>query len=225
MSKDGFRTDIQYEDYKIRGEHKMSEDRAPYIITNPKYEKELKTNFDFSKLRPLGDTIIAMPVEKHEEIGGIIIPQKQQEQKTKSVVVAVGPGRLNDDGTRRVVRVKVGDVIFHSEYAGSETKIEGKKYLIMHGEKEEVDVFGIFTGDRPIDIQPFDDRVLIEWEEAPETFLNAGRKTNILTAGTAKTRHYTGIVIALGPEVKDLRVGDRVFFNQFCSPTRIDYDN
>ena len=145
--------------------------------------------------------------------------------------MAVGPGNVDVTGhecpkcgdkpvgERRKMRVKVGDVIFHSQFSGSEITIEGEKYLIMHGEREEVDVYGIFTGESPIDIQPFEDRVLLEWEQGRSEYLGS----KILTAHQTQERYYTGIVRAIGPDVLDITVGQRVFFNQFSRPEKIEY--
>ena len=189
--------------------------------------------FNFSNLKILNDTVIAKPFVRHEEIGGIILPTTQQEMNCKSVVECVGPGNLinakkthfcpgcpdckaDQDRGRHPMRVKPGDIIFHTQFAGSETKIERKKYLVMH----ETDIWGIYTGERPIDISPFDDRVIIEWEEGQKEY----HDTRIVRAQVGMDRHYTGIVIAIGTEVKDLKIGNRVFFDQFCGPERIDFE-
>lgn len=174
--------------------------------------------FDFKKLSLFNDTVIAKPAAQ-KEVGGIIVPNSSQEQKTKSVVVAVGPGRFEGD-ERRKMRVKVGDVIFHSQSAGSETNIEGEKYLVMSDHPSTIDILGLFTGNRPIDIQPFDDRVLLEWEEGLGEYKNTG----IVRAKTGMDRHYTGIVLAVGPDAREIKVGQRVFFDQFCGPERIDFE-
>lgn len=164
---------------------------------------------------PLGDTIVAEPFERISMIDGIMIAPEEGKNKneTKSVVRAVGPG---------VNKVKVGDVIFHSRYAGSETTIDSKPFLVMREGKAAGDLFGIYFGNRPIDIRPVDDKIFIEWEEGAVNH----QGTKIQKAGLDKERHYTGIILTIGPDVEDARLvlGKRVFFNQFCSPERVDYN-
>lgn len=177
---------------------------------------------DFSKLKIFNDCVIAKPFIKHEEIGGILLPATAQENNMKSEVVCVGPGWIKDldTGEREPMRVKSGDMIFHSQYAGSETEVKfkkyfGEKYLIMH----ETDIFGIYNSESLIDVSLFDNRIFLEWEEGLE--IHEG--TKILRAPSTMERHYTGTVLSVGPKVWDVEKGMRVFFDQFCSPKRVDY--
>jgi chaperonin GroES len=181
---------------------------------------DIPKGYDFSKFRVMNDTVISQPIQV-TEVAGLLIPTQNQEQVTKGKVLAVGPGRLISRGKTRKqdirtpMKVKVGDIIYHSQYAGSETEIAHTKHIIM----PEMDVWGIFTGNRPIDIKPFDDKILLEWQLARSEFLG----TDLARPQNYIERNYTGVVMAKGPEVYDVKIGERVFFNQFCGPERIDY--
>jgi len=84
------------------------------------------------KLKPLHDRVLVKRLEEEEKTkGGIIIPDTAKEKPIKGEVIAVGPGRLTEDGKRIEMSVKVGDKVMFSKYAGTEVKIEGEEYLIM----------------------------------------------------------------------------------------------
>lgn len=91
-------------------------------------------------LRPLQDRILVERVEEQEKTkGGIIIPDTAKEKPAEGKVVAVGQGKVADDGNRVALEVKVGDRILFGKYSGSEVKIDGEEYLIMR----EDDVLGV----------------------------------------------------------------------------------
>ncbi len=84
------------------------------------------------KVRPLADRILVKRVEAEEVVkGGIIIPDTAKEKPQEGKVVAVGPGRLGDDGKRMPMEVKKGDLILMGKYAGTEVKIGGEEHIIM----------------------------------------------------------------------------------------------
>jgi chaperonin GroES len=84
------------------------------------------------KLRPLDDRIVVEPVEAEEvTAGGIVLPDTAKEKPQRGKVVAVGPGRMTDDGERIKVEVKVGDEILFGKWSGSEITIDGDEYLFM----------------------------------------------------------------------------------------------
>lgn len=92
------------------------------------------------KLRPLQDRILVQRVEEETTTkGGIIIPDTAKEKPAEGKVVAVGNGKLGDDGKRVALEVKKGDRILFGKYAGTEVKIDGEEYLIMR----EDDVLGV----------------------------------------------------------------------------------
>ena len=83
-------------------------------------------------LRPLGDRVIIELVEVEEKAAsGLVLPDSAKEKPQEGKVVAVGSGRVLDNGTRVEPEVKEGDVIIFSKYAGTEVKYEGKEYLIL----------------------------------------------------------------------------------------------
>jgi len=85
------------------------------------------------KLEPLGDRVIVRPIEKEEvSKGGIILPATAKEKPQEGEVIAVGPGKLQNDGTRMPMDVKVGDRVIYAKYGGTEVKQEDEELLIMH---------------------------------------------------------------------------------------------
>ena len=92
------------------------------------------------KLRPLQDRILVQRVEEETKTkGGIIIPDTAKEKPAEGKVVAVGNGKVGDDGKRVPVELKKGDRILFGKYSGTEVKVEGEEYLIMR----EDDVLGV----------------------------------------------------------------------------------
>jgi chaperonin GroES len=92
------------------------------------------------KLRPLQDRILVKRVEEAETTkGGIIIPDSAKEKPAEGKVVAVGPGKVADDGKKIPLEIKKGDRILFSKYGGTEVNIEDDEYLIMR----EDDVLGV----------------------------------------------------------------------------------
>ena len=93
------------------------------------------------KIKPLHDRILVKRLEEKEaKKGGIIIPDTAKEKPQEGEVIAVGPGKVGDDGKRLPMDVKVGDKILFGKYSGSEVKLKDEELLIMR----EEDVLGIF---------------------------------------------------------------------------------
>ncbi|MBN1622208.1 MAG: co-chaperone GroES [Endomicrobiales bacterium] len=92
------------------------------------------------KIKPLGDRVVVKALEQKEvKKGGIIIPDTAKEKPQEGEVVAVGKGKVNDDGKVIPLDVKVGDKILYGKYSGTEVKIDDKEYLIMNQD----DILGI----------------------------------------------------------------------------------
>jgi len=92
------------------------------------------------KFKPLHDRVLVKRLEEKEaKKGGIIIPDTAKEKPQEGEIIAVGPGRVTDDGKRQPMEVKVGDKILFGKYSGSEVKLDGEEYLIMR----EEDVLGV----------------------------------------------------------------------------------
>ncbi|MFZ3047680.1 MAG: co-chaperone GroES [Desulfatirhabdiaceae bacterium] len=95
------------------------------------------------KLKPLQDRILVQRVEEETTTkGGIIIPDTAKEKPVEGKVVAVGSGKMGDDGKRMAMEIKTGDRILFGKYSGTEVKIDGQEYLIMR----EDDVLGVIEG-------------------------------------------------------------------------------
>ena len=83
-------------------------------------------------LKPLGDRIVVEAVAAEEMTsGGILLPDSAQEKPQQAKVLAVGPGRVMDNGKISVMDVKKGDTVYYSKYAATEVKVGGKEYLIL----------------------------------------------------------------------------------------------
>jgi chaperonin GroES len=92
------------------------------------------------KIRPLGDRILVKRIKEEERTkGGIIIPDTAKEKPQEGKVVAVGKGKINEDGKLIPTEVKAGDKILFGKYSGSEVKIDGEEHLILR----EDDILGI----------------------------------------------------------------------------------
>ena len=84
------------------------------------------------KVRPLQDRVLIRRVKEEEKTkGGIIIPDTAKEKPVEALVVAVGHGRVNDDGSVRAPAVKAGDVVLFAKYSGTDVKIDGEEHLIL----------------------------------------------------------------------------------------------
>ena len=88
------------------------------------------------KARPLHDRVLLKRLEEKEEMkGGIIIPDTAKEKPMEGEVIAVGPGKMMEDGKRLPMDVKAGDRVLFGKYTGSEIKIDDKEYVIMREEE------------------------------------------------------------------------------------------
>lgn len=91
-------------------------------------------------LKPLADRVVVEVLEEKEKsVGGIVLPDTAKEKPQEGKVVAVGPGKILDNGEKRPLEVKVGDRVIFSKYAGTEVKVDDKEYLIM----KESDILAI----------------------------------------------------------------------------------
>jgi chaperonin GroES len=94
----------------------------------------------FMKIRPLHDRVIVHRLEEEEKTkGGIIIPDTAKEKPQEGKVIAVGSGKILENGTKIALDVKVGDKILFGKYSGTEIKIEGEEFLMMR----EDDILGV----------------------------------------------------------------------------------
>ncbi|HUV56375.1 MAG TPA: co-chaperone GroES [Dehalococcoidales bacterium] len=85
-----------------------------------------------AKLQPLADRVVVKPIEREEMTkGGIVLPDTVKEKPQEGKVIAVGPGRLSEDGKRIAMDVKVGDRIIYSKYGGTEITIDDEELIIL----------------------------------------------------------------------------------------------
>ena len=97
--------------------------------------------------RPLHDRVVVRRIDAEEKTkGGILIPETAQEKPKEGVIVAVGPGALNESGKRIPPEVKEGDFVLFGKWTGTEVKIDGEELLIMR----ESDINGIIEGRKPL---------------------------------------------------------------------------
>ena len=91
-------------------------------------------------LKPLGDRLVVEPREREATTAsGLVLPETAKEKPQEGEVIAVGPGRRDDDGKRIKMDVEVGDIVLYAKYGGTEVKIDDKKVLIL----KESDVLAI----------------------------------------------------------------------------------
>ena len=84
------------------------------------------------KLQPLADRLVVKPIEREEVTkGGIVLPDTVKEKPQEGEIMAVGPGKLSDDGKRIAMEVKVGDRVIYAKYGGTEIKIEDEELVIL----------------------------------------------------------------------------------------------
>jgi chaperonin GroES len=85
-----------------------------------------------SKLQPLADRLVVKPIEREEKTkGGIILPDTAKEKPQEGEVIAVGPGRMSEDGKRIAMVFKVGDKVLYAKYGGAEIKVEDEELVIL----------------------------------------------------------------------------------------------
>jgi len=94
-------------------------------------------------LKPLGDRVVVKTIEEEEKTaGGIYLPDTAKEKPQKGEVIAVGSGKLLDNGERVPLEVKVGDKVIFAKYGGTEVKVNGTEYLILR----ESDILAVAEG-------------------------------------------------------------------------------
>ena len=93
-----------------------------------------------SRIKPLADRVVVKALEEAEQMrGGLYIPDTAKEKPSQGEVVAVGPGKISDEGTRLEMDVKVGDKVLYGKYSGTDITLDGEEFLILR----ESDVLAI----------------------------------------------------------------------------------
>ncbi|CAK9207547.1 unnamed protein product [Sphagnum troendelagicum] len=170
----------------------------------------------FTTLKPLGDRVLVkIQTVEEKSAGGILLPTTAQTKPQGGVVVAVGEGKTVGD-KKIDLSLKTGSQIVYSKYAGTEVEFKGEGHLLL---KEE-DVVGLLSGDDIKELQPLNDRVLIQVGETESK--TAG---GVLLTESAKEKPVIGTVIAAGPgalgedgERKSLEVtpGNTVLYSKYA---------
>ena len=84
------------------------------------------------QVKPLADRVVVKPLDESEQMrGGLYIPDTAKEKPSQGEVVAVGPGKLSDEGARLELDVKVGDKVLYRKYSGTDVTLDGEEYLIL----------------------------------------------------------------------------------------------
>ena len=84
------------------------------------------------KLKPMADRLVVRPIEREDVTkGGIFLPDTVKEKPQEGKVLAVGPGRLSEDGKRIAMDIKVGDIVIYSKYGGTELKVDEEEVIIL----------------------------------------------------------------------------------------------
>jgi chaperonin GroES len=92
------------------------------------------------KLKPLGDRVIVKQSQAEEKTkSGILLPDSAKEKPTQGKVIAVGPGKLADNGKRSAINVKAGETVYYGKYSGTDVEVEGEKFVILR----ESDILGV----------------------------------------------------------------------------------
>jgi len=85
-----------------------------------------------ANIKPLDDRVVIEPMEAEQKTkGGIVLPETAKEKPIKGKIIAVGEGKLLENGKRAELLVKIGDLVLYGKYAGTEVTVDGKEYLIM----------------------------------------------------------------------------------------------
>jgi chaperonin GroES len=96
-----------------------------------------------TRMRPLGDRVVVKPTAREEMTrSGIVLPDTTDEKPQEGEIMAVGPGRLNDDGEREPMDVQLGDKVLYAKYAGTEFKVDDEEFLIV----SQKDILAVVEG-------------------------------------------------------------------------------
>lgn len=94
-----------------------------------------------TKLKPLGNRVVVKRCQPPTSKGGILLPETAKEKPKEGQVIAVGPGKINENGQQEPLNLKVNDIVLFGSYAGTEVKLDDEEYLIL----SEDDILGILS--------------------------------------------------------------------------------
>lgn len=177
-------------------------------------------------MNPVGDYVLVKPVERVKEIGGLIIPSTVKDgMPLEGEVVSVGQDVAKKaKGAKKKPCIKVGSRILYAKYLPMEVRADKVKMHLLH----EPEILGVLVK-RPenpspvphlwygFDLQVLGNRIFIDWQEAKSAFKVGGQE--LARADNHRAAHYTGVILALGPDVNlesyPVKVGERVLFDRF----------
>lgn len=170
------------------------------------------------QLKMLNDWVFVRALEDFEERDGklyypgsnIVVPDTMKGSSHKGMIVRIGE-KVEDKN------IKEGDQVLFKRRAGFKAiNIDGQKLLVMKPDQ----MLAICFGEHAMDVNPLKKNVFLEWEISPEFYPG----TNIRKPDAFRKLYFTGIVRAIGPDVKDMAVSDRVFFDQFGGVEKVEED-
>lgn len=174
----------------------MSEPAVEYKTEEKK--SQVKEGLNIGEM--FWEWVFIEPISDPDEVKGIKIPEVAKDVVTKGFVLACGP-----DGDKNI---KVGDkVLFKRRSALNGFDLDGRKVLVFKKDQ----ILGILFGDDAEDVTPLSENVFLYWEFGSKYYGG----TDILRPDSHKTMHHTGLIRAIGPDVKQFKVEDRVMFDQF----------
>lgn len=154
---------------------------------------------ELDKYKMMGEYMFVAQLEDVVD-GKVVIPDTAKEVTQKGVVIHMGP-----DGDKNI---KLNDtVIFKKRDMFKKIKLDSIEFLVL----KKGQVLGVMFGNDAVDVTPTKDWIFIEWEIAQEKYEGTG----LIRPDAFRQMYFTGIVRAVGPDVKELAAGDRIFFDQF----------
>lgn len=168
---------------------------------------------DIERIKMRGEWMFVSPIEEPKLVGGLIIPDTAEGLTQRGEVMAMGPaGDFN---------IKVWDIVVYKKkvaasFSWKKVVLDNRELLVM----KKTDVFGVMFGEDAVDVNPTKEWVFLEWEKAKDTYDG----TNLIRPDSHKDMHFTGVISAIGPDVKELSIGDRVFFDQFSGLEKFQED-
>lgn len=154
------------------------------------------------KIKLINEYVLLKEKDIPQTIGKIALPSTTMKdivsQRGEVIDVDVDHGDKN---------IKIGDDILFKKNRFKSIEIDEDKYLLV----KKSDILAIMFGENATDLTPLNDKIFIEWEEAKKEYWTNG----LIRPENYRKAHYTGIVISIGPDVKEVNIGERVFFDQF----------
>ena len=160
------------------------------------------------RIKMIGDWIFVKPDHEDQLVGGILIPDTAKPPSQKGTIEAIDPKSERFHKGQRV--------LFRRRSALGFIEIENVKYVKL---KTGL-IIGTFKEDKISSVRATHRNVLLDWEQAPKEFVGTG----LLRPESHRQAYYTGMVLSVGWDVEKVKVGDRVFFDQFCGVERFDED-